>query len=286
MNSSQGVPLVAVVVPIYNRIVITREFLKEFEGVSYPSYKMIVVDDGSPDGSADIIAREFPWVDLIRTSGDLWWTRATNIGVTRALETNAEFVLTINDDVSFEKDFLSHLVSRALTNPGTLVGSCIFDYDDHRRIWYAGGRISYLQGELFHRRHARHRKLRWLTGMGVLIPAGVFRTIGLYDETRFPHYFADADLSLRAHRAGFKLAIEERSIVYNRIRESADETIRRRATLRTFFTPLFTIRSVAYFPTRLQIYGQHWPFLLKPIGLIMYYVRFFAKRMLRLLRLR
>jgi GT2 family glycosyltransferase len=286
MNTAISYPLVAILVPIYNRIAITRTFLRDCERITYPNFTVIVIDDASPDGSASIIEKEFPRVELLRTGGDFWWTRTTNLGVQKALDLGVQYVMTINDDVSFEPDFVSRLIETAESAPNMLVGSAVYEYDDHSRLWYMGGKISYLQGEFFHRMKEDDGELRWLTGMGVLIPRVVFETIGKYDEVHLPHYFADSDFSMRAREAGFSLAVEPKSIVYNRVRESADDVIRRKATLGTFFSPLFTLRSVAHLPTRTWMFRRHWPLPLRPIGFAVYYFRFFAKRLLRLLRLR
>ena len=54
----------------------------------------------------------------------------------------------------------------------------------------------------------------YLTGLGTLIPIDVFNEVGMYDRTHFPQYFADADLSLRAEKVGYHLAVTPESICY------------------------------------------------------------------------
>jgi GT2 family glycosyltransferase len=279
-------PRISVVTPVYNRIVLTREFLGAFSAVTYPNYEIIIVDDGSTDGSAEVIEREFPSVRLIRTEGDLWWSKATNVGVLDALNRGADFILTINDDVSFEPDFLTRLVDYAADHPRTLVGSAIFSFEERDKLWYGGGKISYLLGELFHRTSPHDGELRWLTGLGALIPSEVFRTVGLYDDIRFPQYFGDADFSMRAREAGFELGVEPLSIIFNRIRESTEDKLRRNVTVRNFLTPLFTLRSSAHWRTRRNLYRRHWPLLLRTSAIAVYYFRYFAKSTLRLLKIR
>ena len=279
-------PRIAAVVPIYNRRVITCEFLRSFSSVRYDSYEIVIVNDGSTDGSADIIARDFPAVRLLHTPGDYWWSKSMNRGVRDALERGAEYILSINDDVSFEPDFLSCLVEHALAHPRTLVGSMVYRRDDRRKLWYAGGKMSLVLGELFHRSSVEDGELQWLTGMGTLIPAEVFREIGLYDDVRFPQYFGDADLSMRARYAGFALAVEPRSVLYNPVEESTEDILRRHVSPGNFLSPLFTLRSVGHWRSRRSLYARHWPVVLRPVAPVVYYIRFFAKRTLRLLKLR
>ncbi len=279
-------PRVAVVVPIYNRVETTLEFLRLFQSVSYPNYEIIVVDDGSTDDSSDRISREFPAVRLLREKGDLWWAGATNAGLKDAITRNADFALTINDDVTFNSDFLDHLVSRALREPNTLVGAIIYEHGHSNRLWYAGGKIRWLHGEFVHRKSLDDGPLLWLTGMGTLIPIDVFGRIGFYDERHFPQYAADVDLTMRARLNGLRLAIVPESVIWNKAGESSQLIIRKNVTLSTFFLPLFSLRSDSMLRMRLCLYRRYWPKTLIPVALLTYYTKHFAKQSLRLLRVR
>src|ERR1700741_972262 len=116
--SVQSSPNVSVVVPIYNRILHTRAFLQEFSKVTYPNFEIVIVDDGSTDGSSKIIRKEFPSVKVLREeSGNLWWSNAMKIGVRDALAHGADYILSINDDVTFNPEFLTHLVAYAQEHP-------------------------------------------------------------------------------------------------------------------------------------------------------------------------
>jgi GT2 family glycosyltransferase len=282
---TSSVPHVAVVVPIFNRRTITCEFLQSFSSVRYASYELLIVDDGSTDGSADAIAREFPAVRLLRTSGGFWWTRATNFGIADARGRGAEYILTINDDVLVDPALLEALVREAVPRPRTLVGSTIYYHSDPGRIWYAGGRMNWLSGDLIHRTSPRDGPLLWLTGMGTLVPVHAFDEIGFYDEVHFPQYAADADFSLRAVKAGFSLAIAPDARIWNRTEESVQRHIRERVTPGTFFLPLYSNKSDAKLTIRLALYRRHWPLAVRPVAFAAYYAKFLAKQLKRLIRL-
>jgi GT2 family glycosyltransferase len=275
--------MVSIVVPAYNRMALTRQFLQSFQLVTYPNFEIIVVDDGSTDGTPEMIARDFPRVRLLRQSGNLWWTKATNIGIRDALARNARYILTINDDVTVEPGFLSALVAHAGLHPRTLVGSLIYRHAQPSMLWYAGGTLGHLSGNLTHRTAFDPRPPAWLTGMGTLIPVTAFDEIGLYDEDHFPQYAADADFSLRAKKHGWSLAIAPGTAIWNRTEESSQLVIRKRVTLQTLFLPLFSLKSDSLLRMRVSLYRKHWPFFLQPVAFFSYYTTFAAKQTKRLI---
>src|SRR5262245_43379861 len=91
-------PSVAVVVPVHGRLPLTLRFIDSFRRVHYPHYRIVIVDDGSPDGTATTLAREHPDVVVLRGNGNLWWAGATNRGVRYALGQGFDYVLTVNND--------------------------------------------------------------------------------------------------------------------------------------------------------------------------------------------
>lgn len=144
------------------------------------------------------------------------------MGVREALRKGTDYVLTINDDVEVEPDFLTHLVRCAQEISNSIVGSKIL-YNTHRnRIWQCGaffhpvfGQVGYGRDQLDCAELSYRKEVDILTGMSVLIPAHVFRKIGFYDEKHLPMMYGDTDFILRASKAGYKIVVEPRSRVYN-----------------------------------------------------------------------
>jgi GT2 family glycosyltransferase len=193
-----------VVTPVHNGIEHTVKFLASLKRQEYQNLVAVIVNDGSTDGTAERIAAEFPDVVVLPGDGNLWWSGATNEGVAHALKNGADYIFTVNNDVEVDPGAIAALVKTAGSRENkTLVGSVIYDQSERTKVWYAGGTFDPQLGELVHVREAGDAELPepdWLTGMGVLIPAGVFDKTGLYDRRRFPQYFGDADFSLRAKK--------------------------------------------------------------------------------------
>jgi GT2 family glycosyltransferase len=222
-----GFPRVAVVVPVFNKVSLTLRFLESFREVRYSNYQIIIVDDGSTDGTSNAIRAQHPEVMLLRGDGNLWWSGATNLGVRHALELGSDSVLTINNDVCVCADFLSYLVQTAQEHPQSLVGSRINYLEDRRRIW-AMGAVKHWRSEAImdlvgHQAHEEDvlpacpnpLAVDVLTGCGTLVPADCYRRIGLYDTRWCPQYHGDSEFALRAGQAGYRALVDVRAVIWN-----------------------------------------------------------------------
>lgn len=256
-------PLVVAVVPVHNRLPCTARFLEAARRITYGNLRVVVVDDGSVDGTGEWIRQHHPEVHLISADGDRWWAGATNLGVRWALREQADFVLTINDDATFDPDFLARLVACAHVSGNALVGSRLMWADRPNRIWSLGVRCRWNGNRLWDQigrdeewpaaGAARGPRIEAdaLCGNGTLVPVGVFRTIGLYDERNLPQYHADADLVLRARRAGWRAVVETASVVRN---DPASSQI-----IRGLWWSMTSRRSPLYLPALLTILARWCP---------------------------
>ncbi len=266
------------IVPVHNDLARTVRFLDSFRLVDYPNYRLVVVDDGSTDGTASTLAARYPHVLRLAGSGDLWWAGATNRGVREALEHGCDYVLTINNDTRVTADFLRRLVDAAQKHPKTIVGSRIEILGQPGVVWALGSEMVWEKGEIFHLRH-RGESLptsseeflpaETLTGCGTLIPAACFREVGYYDATHFPQYHADAEFVLRAARKGWRALIATRAIVYNDVPNSAADKVG------NWTGWIFSKRSAVYWRPLLAIHLRYCPHRLRARSLWQYYGWYF-----------
>lgn len=219
-------PHVYVVVPAHNRRELTLACAGALEAQSYAPTTVIVVDDGSTDGTAAALESSFPSVVVLHGDGDLWWTGAVSMGVEWVLArcADSDFVLTLNDDTLVEPGYIARLVETARDLPGSLVGSVLVTDDEQQTVVDGGVRVNWMTAKYsalgagrplldVQESGVRELDVDVLSGRGTLIPTTVFRRIGQYDSAHLPHYAADYEFSRRAARAGYKLCVDRRAVV-------------------------------------------------------------------------
>lgn len=198
-------PKISIIFPNYNGGKEPLECLSSIELLNYPKNKVeiIVIDNGSKDGSDIQIKKRFPKVNLIKNKQNLGFARAVNMGIKKA---TGVYIFIGNDDLVFEKDSLKKLVEYALkyNGVGILGGKIYYKYLPNK-IASAGYHLNVWTGNIYPSRETR--KLSgsdWIQGCAMLISRAVFKKIGLFDSA-FTHLFEDVDFCFRARKANFKV---------------------------------------------------------------------------------
>ena len=221
-------PLIAAVVPAFNRLEKTRVFVEAFRKQLYPRKLLVICDDGSGDGTGEYLKQQ-PDVITVRGDGSLWWSGGTNAAIRKALEHRPDYLLTINDDSTLDPGYLGALVRDAQAHPGSIMASMILQAQKPERIWGIGA--SYLNfGAALHAldgygvpvAHARALlsptiHVDTTPGNGVLYPTEVFSATGFFDEKWTPQYHGDTLLVHRAAKAGFVPRVSLNASVLNDI---------------------------------------------------------------------
>ncbi len=249
--------MIYLILPVFNRLHFTIDCIESLKRQTYNEYKIIVVDDGSSDGTAASLENNYPEVIVLRGDGQLWWTGAINMGVKYVLQhatSKEDFILTLNNDLSVGPEYFQNLIKTYQNNAPCLVGSVTVDIDNPELVNYCGVKWNEYSAkqrspielpislkEL--QSHAMDIESDLLPGRGVLIPLKVFDQIGLYDAKNFPHYAADEDFSLRARKAGYRLMVSSNAFVYSYIRESNLAGKHTKRTLAYWYDFFFSIKS-------------------------------------------
>ncbi len=257
-----------IVIPVHNRKEATRGCLECLRAQTYPALHSVLVDDGSTDGTREMLEKEFSEVVRLEGDGNLFWTGATNLGIRYALKQGAELIVTLNNDVKIKPDYIEKLVAAHRKHPRALIGSINLTREESPRLLYAGiissnpwTAKSVKRGRLLQEYANEFSGLLptySLPGRGVLIPKCVFEEVGLFDERNFRHYAADYDFSLRAAETGFDLLVNMDNPVF-----SPYEPGRAGGEMQSFsefFKSFFSFRSSNYLPVSLRYNFRHHPY--------------------------
>ncbi|MBW4487530.1 MAG: glycosyltransferase family 2 protein [Trichocoleus desertorum ATA4-8-CV12] len=207
---------VHIIIPVHNRRRISLSCLCTLHKVGdLQRYHTFIVDDGSTDGSAEAIQKEYPDVQILKGDGNLWWTGAIHKGMAYAYEQGAEFLIWLNDDCRVEPGAIADLVSFCRERPKAIVGAQGFETDSPNQLSF-GGKVKTWKGYRFIQpTPGQVIPCDLLSGNLVCIPRAVVDAIGYPDCKITPHYGGDSLYLIRAQKAGFQLFVDTRHAAWN-----------------------------------------------------------------------
>lgn len=217
-------PPVVVITLNWNRRDDTLAFLASCRQQAYANFRVLVVDNGSVDGSVEAVVAQFPEVSVLENGANLGFAAGMNAGIKVALSEGADYLFLVNNDTTLEPPLLALLVDAARQHEADLVAPAIYYYDQPERLWWLGGKLRPLLLEV--RRIAtpppgkRPFEVDFVTGCAMLISRNCFAQIGLFDE-RFFMYYEDADFCLRARRAGVRVLVAPQAAMYHKVAVSS-----------------------------------------------------------------
>lgn len=250
---------VALVVPTFNRSQILMNLVSYIENQTVKPELFIVVNDGSTDNTSELLAAH-PMVTELKGDGNLWWTGSVNLGIKYVLDNHPEIdhIILQNDDVIIADDWLETLIKVGEQNPKALVGCAAVDYRDKQSITYAGKYTN--SWFAFNKFVYKGKKLDEidrelpiypfdLIGRGILIPVEVFHKIGLFDAEHFKHR-GDTELPLRARKAGYKLILSFKPLVFEMPDKTHGVDIKQKYTFKDVKPFFWDFRSSTYIKYR------------------------------------
>jgi GT2 family glycosyltransferase len=211
-----------VIVPNWNGKDSLKDCLDSLQTQSLKPH-VIVVDNGSVDGSIQFVEEHYPDVELIRHSVNKGYAGGVNPGFRRAIELKAQYVAPFNNDAIADKQWLEKLVEyleahnhvgiaacKLLTGDGKYLDSS----GDYYTVWglpYPRGR-----GEADINKYDGQTEIFAASGGASLYRVSMLEEVGLFDEDFFA-YYEDVDLSFRAQLAGWKVSYVPTAIAYHQI---------------------------------------------------------------------
>ncbi len=218
--------LVSIVIPNFNGRHLLADCLESIRCQTYPHREVIVVDNGSTDGSVDWLRREFPDVRVIALPTNRGFAGGCNVGIRAA---RGEFIVTLNNDVYLEPTWLEEMVRVAtgradvgmvaarmlFSHNPCLVDSAGISVDRAGLAWHLNGGSS---NDLIE----DEREVFGPCGGAALYRRALFDDVGTFDEDFFC-YLEDVDLAWRAQAAGWRCLYAPRARAFHHHSSTAVE---------------------------------------------------------------
>ena len=279
---------IAIIIPVHNSLVYTKKCLTRLKALTPQAaseawrFEVVVVDDGSEDGTADWIRKNHPAVHLCFGDGSLWWSGGINKGMKYALhELQAHYILWWNNDINPADDYFDKLIALLqLGDLKTVYGSKIFKSEATDVIWSFGGFFHRRWGYSFSygkdlpdgEKFSKPLEADWLPGMGSIFSREVIEAVGEVNAYDFPQYHADVDYTCRARKAGHKLIVEPQLQIWNDTRHTGRS---HDGKLGRLLPALHDIKSPDHFRKEWLLYRNHAPTPLAFLVVIKKYVGYF-----------
>jgi GT2 family glycosyltransferase len=207
VRNTQSPPLVSILVVNFNGRKLLTECLASVRCQTYPRFEVILVDNGSTDGSVDLVRRDFPEVRIVALPTNRGFAGGCNAGIQAAA---GDFIVTVNNDVRLDPTWLEEMVAAVRHRPGVgmvaakmlfsrnpkVVDSTGICLDRAGMAWHLNGGSAHDSSEV------EHDVFGPCAG-AALYRRELFDDVGTFDEDFFC-YLEDVDLAWRAQSAGWR----------------------------------------------------------------------------------
>ena len=225
-------PLVTIVIVVWNGIEDTLECLRSLAADHYPNKEVLVVDNGSTDGSAERISGEGFQVRMVECPLNLGFTGGNNVGLSEARRCGAKYAFLLNNDTTLEPDALTRLVDAAECRAGAALLSPVVDYyGAPGEVWFSGAKLSLARGEALHQNLLEAGSVApvsaggagvshpypsaWVSGCAMLVRMTAVEQVGGFDD-RFFLTWEDVDWCVRMSRSNWEVLVVPAARIYHK----------------------------------------------------------------------
>ncbi len=198
-------PIINILLPVYNRREVTKRFIECLSTQSYTHYRLLLIDDGSTDGTDKMVESRISNLVVIKGVGDWWWAGSLQKGIDWLEQhevSDADVVMFANDDIMFESDFLQKAVDILNDLENVLLLPQVYDGQSDDVI--ESGIEADLQRMTFKKAESPE-KINCLPTRGLLMRMTDMQKIGGFHPRLLPHYWSDYEFTIRANKKGLHL---------------------------------------------------------------------------------
>ena len=220
-------PLVSAVIVTYNSRGDIAACLDALLASDWPRLEIIVVDNASVDGTAELVAQRFPSVKLLRSNANLGFGGGNNLGVAQC---RGEIVLVLNPDVRLLPAAVRAFVDAFAADARLGIAGAKLLYQDGRTIQHAGGVVEHPLATTRHLGYGEPDRGQYdqpfdadfVTGAALALRRDAFTVLGGFDAALYPVYYEDVDLCYRARAAGWRVGYVPGAVGLHRTSVSLD----------------------------------------------------------------
>lgn len=196
---------VYILLPVHNRSAVTERFIDCLAAQTFANYHLILIDDGSTDGTAEMVQAKISNLTVLKGRGDWWWAGSLQQGINWLEQHGVEdqdIVVFANDDITFNADFLQKAVGILdnLDSALLLPHLC----DEKTGLPQESGVEADLQNLTFIPATSPD-KINCLSTRGLFMRMADLHKVGKFHPRLLPHYLSDYEFTMRAHRKGLRL---------------------------------------------------------------------------------
>ena len=214
---------VAIILLNWNSYEHTANCIESLSAVRPTNFDIIVVDNGSTDGSGTALQNKFNHIIYLPNATNEGFAGGNNRGFAYAIEHDYAYSLMLNNDVFVEPNFLDLLVTYLEANPEVgAIQPKIFFNSNRQKVWNGGSYFLSWMGWTYSKNYMRtagpaqskFAQVDWITGCALLVRTSIVKQIGALND-HFFIYYEDVDFSFRIRAAGYKLMFHPNSVIYH-----------------------------------------------------------------------
>ena len=200
-------PLISIMLLTWNAKEITADCLKSIEKQTFKNYEVVLIENGSTDGSASYLKKRFPFIKLVENKKNLGYAGGHNSGIKKA---QGDYFLILNNDIVLDKDFLKELWKHK--NKADILGVKNYFFDRKNILWAIGSKINKftMRARLIANKEKDlgqydNSEVDQAVGSAMLINKKVIDKVNFLDESFFA-YYEETEWQSRAQNAGFEIS--------------------------------------------------------------------------------